>query len=87
MSGEDAQSEEECALVGAHGLTREQIAFRRRLQRQFGVLARQEYPESADDCFLASGELRVRHGGDRRAAARGAARRWSGAGRARWRYG
>ena len=38
-----------------HGLTREQIAFRRRLQRQFGVLARQEYPESADDCFLASG--------------------------------
>jgi hypothetical protein len=24
-------------------------------ERQFGVLARQEYPESADDCFLASG--------------------------------
>jgi hypothetical protein len=36
-------------------LTREQISFRRRLQRQFGVLARQEYPESPDDCFLASG--------------------------------
>ncbi len=53
--GEDAESEEECALTSAHGLSREQIAFRRRLQRQFGVLARQEYPESADDCFLASG--------------------------------
>jgi hypothetical protein len=54
-AGEDAESEEERALVSKHGLTREQIAFRRRLQRQFGVLARQEYPESADDCFLASG--------------------------------
>ena len=53
--GETAQTEEECALVSTHGLTREQIAFRRRLQRQFGALARQEYPESADDCFLASG--------------------------------
>jgi hypothetical protein len=54
-AGEDAESEEERALVSKHGLTREQIAFRRRLQRQFGMLARQEYPESADDCFLASG--------------------------------
>jgi hypothetical protein len=53
--GEDAESEEERALVSKHRLTREQIAFRRRLQRQFGVLARQEYPENADDCFLASG--------------------------------
>ncbi|MFL6427146.1 MAG: terminase [Acidobacteriaceae bacterium] len=51
----DAESEEERTLVSKYGLTREQIAFRRRLQRQFGVLARQEYPESADDCFLASG--------------------------------
>jgi hypothetical protein len=54
-AGEDAESEEERALASRHGLTREQIAFRRRLERQFGVLARQEYPESADDCFLASG--------------------------------
>jgi hypothetical protein len=54
-AGEDAESEEERALLSKHGLTREQIAFRRRLQRQFGMLARQEYPESADDCFLASG--------------------------------
>jgi hypothetical protein len=54
-AGEDAESEEERALVSKHGLTREQLTFRRRLQRQFGVLARQEYPENADDCFLASG--------------------------------
>jgi len=53
--GEDAESDEERALAAAHGLTREQIAFRHRLARQFGVLARQEYPESPDDCFLASG--------------------------------
>jgi hypothetical protein len=53
--GEDAASEEEHALKSRHGLTREQLAFRRRLERQFGMLARQEYPESADDCFLASG--------------------------------
>jgi hypothetical protein len=53
--GEDAASEEERALAAAHGLSREQIAFRRRIERQFGVLARQEYPESADDCFLGSG--------------------------------
>lgn len=53
--GEDSASEEECTLASKHGLTREQIAFRRRLERQFGMLARQEYPESPDDCFLASG--------------------------------
>ena len=53
--GADAESEEERALVSKHGLTSEQIAFRRRIERQFGMLARQEYPEGADDCFLASG--------------------------------
>jgi hypothetical protein len=54
-AGEGAESAEELALMSKHGLTREQIAFRRRLERQFGALARQEFPESADDCFLASG--------------------------------
>jgi hypothetical protein len=54
-AGADAESEEERALVVKYGLTPEQVAFRRRLERQFGVLARQEYPESEDDCFLASG--------------------------------
>src|SRR5262249_50214276 len=53
--GEDAASEAEHALVSKYGLTCEQIAFRRRLERQFGMLARQEYPENADDCFLAIG--------------------------------
>lgn len=53
--GEAAATEDERGLMAEHGLTREQIAFRRRLQRQFGALARQEYPENADDCFLASG--------------------------------
>jgi hypothetical protein len=53
--GQDAESEQERALISKYGLMREQIAFRRRIERQFGVLARQEYPESEDDCFLASG--------------------------------
>jgi hypothetical protein len=48
-------SAEEQGLIERYGLTAGQILFRRRLQKQFGVLARQEYPESEDDCFLASG--------------------------------
>jgi hypothetical protein len=48
-------SAEEQALIERYGLTAGQILFRRQLQKQFGVLARQEYPESEDDCFLASG--------------------------------
>jgi hypothetical protein len=51
----EACSAEEQALIERYGLTAGQILFRRRLQKQFGVLARQEYPESEDDCFLASG--------------------------------
>ena len=51
----NAYSDDERALAERHGLTRGQILFRRRLQKQFGPLAAQEYPESADDCFLASG--------------------------------
>ena len=81
-AGEDAESEEECALASTHGLTREQIAFRRRLQRQFGVLTRQEYPESADDCFLASGSCVFdTEAIDRRLRETPAAveRRWAGA--------
>src|SRR5581483_1099432 len=38
------------------GLTREQIAFRRELWATHGKLARQEYAEDAEACFLASGE-------------------------------
>jgi len=47
---------EEEALVSRFGLTREQIAFRRELQFNFGKLARQEYAETPEECFLASGE-------------------------------
>ncbi len=42
-------------LVARHGLSAEQVGFRRGLQRQFGRMMRQEYPENADECFLASG--------------------------------
>ena len=51
----DPWTEKERRLAAEHGLTDQQLAFRRKLARQFGVLARQEYPENADDCFLASG--------------------------------
>ncbi len=54
-ASDDVLTDEESALMAWHGLTRGQIAFRRKLARQFGMLARQEYPESADDCFLSSG--------------------------------
>ncbi|HEY3927195.1 MAG TPA: terminase [Candidatus Koribacter sp.] len=47
---------EEEELVRMHGLTREQIAFRRELWATHGKLARQEYAEDAEQCFLASGE-------------------------------
>jgi hypothetical protein len=49
-------SEEEAAMVAAYGLTGEQIAFRRALRADFGKLAKQEFAESAMECFLASGE-------------------------------
>jgi len=49
-------STEECELIAKHGLTREQIAFRRELRANFRGLARQEYAEDAESCFLASGE-------------------------------
>ncbi|ABF43366.1 hypothetical protein Acid345_4366 [Candidatus Koribacter versatilis Ellin345] len=49
-------SPEEESLVGRYGLSREQIAFRRELQFNFGKLARQEYAETPEECFLASGE-------------------------------
>ncbi|MGI8771084.1 MAG: terminase [Acidobacteriaceae bacterium] len=53
--GAEALTEEELRLANEHCLHAEQIAFRRRLRTQFGPLARQEYPETAHDCFLSSG--------------------------------
>jgi len=47
--------EAEQSLIALHGLTEAQIAFRRGLQKQYGRMMVQEYPESAEACFLASG--------------------------------
>lgn len=49
-------SEEERELVEKHGLDDEQIVFRRDLKANYGRKMAQEYAESAEECFLASGE-------------------------------
>lgn len=55
-AGGAAATEEERALMKQHGLDAEQIAFRRELRNNYGTLARQEFAEDAETCFLASGE-------------------------------
>lgn len=47
---------EERELMARHGLDLGQIGYRRRLRADFRGLARQEYAEDAESCFLASGE-------------------------------
>ena len=49
-------TEEESRLVAQHGLDLEQIGYRRQLRASFHGLAKQEYAEDAESCFLASGE-------------------------------
>ena len=49
-------SEEEASLAEQFGLSGQQIAFRRELRANFGKLAKQEFAETAAECFLASGE-------------------------------
>jgi hypothetical protein len=49
-------TEEENKLIELHGLDLEQISFRRHLRASFHGLAKQEYAEDAESCFLASGE-------------------------------
>jgi hypothetical protein len=49
-------SVEESALVTAHGLSAEQIGFRRGLERSFGGLRSQEFAEDAETCFRATGD-------------------------------
>jgi hypothetical protein len=49
-------SAEEQELVTKYALAAEQIAFRRELKANFRGLAKQEYAEDAESCFLASGE-------------------------------
>jgi hypothetical protein len=52
----ELMSGEELALVAAHGLSAEQIGFRRGLERSFGGLRPQEYAEDAETCFRATGD-------------------------------
>ena len=49
-------TEEERALMERHRLSLAQIGFRRKTQANFRGLARQEFAEDAESCFLASGE-------------------------------
>jgi hypothetical protein len=53
---EESLTEEERELMERNGLDREQIGFRRKIKAGFRGLAKQEYPEDAMECFLASGE-------------------------------
>lgn len=50
-----AMNDEEAMLVGRHGLSREQIGFRRGLERSYGGLRSQEFAEDAETCFRATG--------------------------------
>jgi hypothetical protein len=54
--GSEQMSAEELALVSAHGLTPQQIGFRRGLERSFGGLRSQEFAEDAQTCFRATGD-------------------------------
>jgi hypothetical protein len=49
-------TEAEQHLMQENGLSREQIGYRRRIQENFRGLAKQEYAEDAEACFLASGD-------------------------------
>ncbi len=50
-----AMTDEERALVERHGLSGEQIGFRRGLERSYGGLRSQEFAEDAETCFRATG--------------------------------
>jgi hypothetical protein len=53
---ENSLNDAERKLIEEHGLSHEQIGYRRNIQAGFRGLARQEYAEDATECFLASGE-------------------------------
>src|SRR5579875_3674429 len=50
-----AMSAEECELVVRHGLSPEQIGFRRGLERTYGSLRSQEFAEDPETCFRTTG--------------------------------
>jgi hypothetical protein len=52
---EASLTEEEHELKTRQGLNLEQISYRRRIQADFRGLARQEFAEDGESCFLASG--------------------------------
>ena len=52
---EASLTEEERALMARHKLDRKQIGYRRQIRASFRGLARQEYAEDEQSCFLASG--------------------------------
>lgn len=52
----DAMNEEEWELVERHGLSPEQIGFRRGLEASYRGLRSQEFAEDAETCFKATGE-------------------------------
>lgn len=49
-------SDEEQELMARENLSLEQIGFRRQIRASFHGLARQEYAEDAESCFLSSGD-------------------------------
>ena len=53
---ETTLTDEELRLMQSHGLTHAQIGHRRQLLADYRGLAKQEYAEDADECFLSSGE-------------------------------
>lgn len=53
---EESLDEAERALMEKHGLTPGQIAYRRNLRAGYRGLAKQEFAEDANECFLVSGE-------------------------------
>jgi hypothetical protein len=50
-----SMNEEERELVRRHGLSGEQIGFRRELEAGYGMLRSQEFAEDAETCFRATG--------------------------------
>ncbi|MGA9062397.1 MAG: terminase [Terracidiphilus sp.] len=53
---EASLTEEEWTLIAQKGLDLRQIGYRRQIRADFRGLARQEYAEDEESCFLASGE-------------------------------
>jgi hypothetical protein len=52
----ESLTEEERELMSRNGLDMEQISYRRQIRANFRGLARQEYAEDEESCFLASGD-------------------------------